>query len=145
MSRLLHEIKIENISGVFVSKVGKDKQEHYCFSLTKIENISIENLDKLSVLLLSLKNFNIIRFIMIPRFLIYSILLTLCLHTLWQYIGLSVRKRNFNENHSELQILYPKSMWGSEPTNSFNFLRLELKIIYSMVCISAMSEYLKMI
>ena len=33
-----------------------------CFSLTKIENISIENSDKLSVLLLSLINFNIIQF-----------------------------------------------------------------------------------
>ena len=36
---------------------------YYCFSLTKIENISIENSDKLSVLLLSLKNLNIIQFI----------------------------------------------------------------------------------
>ena len=35
---------------------------YYCFSLTKIENISIENSDKHSVLLLSLKNFNIIQF-----------------------------------------------------------------------------------
>ena len=35
--------------------------DFHCFSLTKIENISIENSDKLSVLLLSLKNFNIIQ------------------------------------------------------------------------------------
>ena len=48
----------------------------YYFSMKKIENISIENSDKLSVLLLSLKNFNIIQFIMIPRFSIYSILIT---------------------------------------------------------------------
>ena len=48
---------------------------YYCFSLTKIENISIENSDKFSVLLLSLKNFNITQFIMIPRFSICSILL----------------------------------------------------------------------
>ena len=33
--------------------------DFYCFSLTKIENISIESSDKLSVLLLSLKNCNI--------------------------------------------------------------------------------------
>ena len=36
-----------------------------CFSLKKIENISIENSDKFSVLLLSLNNFNIIQFIFV--------------------------------------------------------------------------------
>ena len=35
---------------------------YYRFSLKKIGNISIENSDKFSVLLLSLKNFNIILF-----------------------------------------------------------------------------------
>ena len=42
--------------------------DFHCFSLTKIENISIENSDKFSDLLLSLKNFNFIQFIMISRF-----------------------------------------------------------------------------
>ena len=38
------------------------EKQLFCFSLKKIENISIENSDKYSVLLLFLKNFNIIQF-----------------------------------------------------------------------------------
>ena len=53
-----------------------------CYCCLGSERLSVI-LDKFSVLLLSSKNFDIIEFIMIPRFSIYSILLILleiCLH-----------------------------------------------------------------
>ena len=58
-----------DIFSIFVrEKQWKSVEKQHCFFLTKNENISIVNSDKLSVLLLSLKNFNIIQFIIIPSF-----------------------------------------------------------------------------
>ena len=71
----LSEFSIDIFSIFVREKQWKSVEKQHCFFLTNIENISIVNSSKLSVLLLSLKNFNIIQFIMIPRFSIYSILL----------------------------------------------------------------------